>query len=219
MVTVSWVRSLGISALLAGVALPAAAQVVRVVDVPATPAFVRPAGQREQPARVGQRVLPPGQLRTETPGKLQGQLSDGRQFRLGGNAVLRLGSQEPELLRGQIIAWVEPGRKSRTPLRIRTRSAVASIVGTTVFIEESDDKARFFSWEGHVTVTTREGQRFELTSGQELTREGDRWLPPRTLTREEARTRRQKSLLLNGFTAPMQTLPILERELGLTETP
>lgn len=191
----------------------------RVLEVPSRPAFVRPAGGQETPARPGQLLGPNVLLRTAKPGRLQVQLANGRQFRLGGDAVLRIGAGALTLEKGQIIAWVNPGQKGGSPLKIRTRVATASIMGTTVFIEAGDDSLRIFSWEGHVRVETDTGRRYDLSSGQQLLFEAQAWKPPRRLSQEEAAARRQKSLLLNGFTTPMETLPVIERELGLTPPP
>jgi hypothetical protein len=76
-----------------------------------------------------------------------------------------------------------------------------------------------FSWEGHVTVTADTGQRFELHSGEQVVFEQGSWLPPRRLSLEEATARRTQSILLNGFETPMETLPVIERELGLKPLP
>ena len=197
----------------------AAAPVPRVVEVPFKPAFVRAPGGKEIAARAGQILAPASLLRTEKPGRLQVQLANGRQFRLGGDAVLRLGAGGLNLEKGQIIAWVNPGQKGGSPLKIRTRVATASIVGTTVFIEATDDSLKVFSWEGHVQVETDAGRRYDLTSGQQLTLDKQTWQAPRRLSQSEAATRRQKSILLNGFATPMETLPVIEKELGLSAQP
>ncbi len=194
----------------------AAAPVPRVVEVPFKPAFVRAPGGMEIAARAGQILAPDSLLRTEKPGRLQVQLADGRQFRLGGNSVLRLGVGGLNLEKGQIIAWVNPGLKGGSPLMIRTRVATASIVGTTVFIEATDDSLKVFSWEGHVQVQTDAGRRYNLTSGQQLTLDKQTWQEPRRLSQSEAAALRQKSILLNGFATPMETLPVIEKELGLS---
>jgi FecR protein len=197
----------------------AAAPVPRVVEVPFRPAFVRPPGGKEIPARAGQILAPASLLRTEKPGRLQVQLANGRQFRLGGDAVLRLGAGGLNLEKGQIIAWVNPGQKGGSPLKIQTRVATASIVGTTVFIEATEDSLKVFSWEGHVRVETDAGRRYDLTSGQPLTLDKQAWQAPRRLSQSEAAARRQKSILLNGFATPMETLPVIEKELGLSASP
>jgi hypothetical protein len=197
----------------------AAAPVPRVVEVPFRPAFVRPPGGKEIPARAGQILAPASLLRTEKPGRLQVQLANGRQFRLGGDAVLRLGAGGLNLEKGQIIAWVNPGQKGGSPLKIQTRVATASIVGTTVFIEATEDSLKVFSWEGHVQVETDAGRRYDLTSGQQLTLDKQAWQAPRRLSQSEAAARRQKSILLNGFATPMETLPVIEKELGLSASP
>ena len=118
--------------------------------------------------------------------------------------------------KGQIIAWVNPGSKGNSRLRIRTRVATASIVGTTVFIDATPDSLKVVSWEGHGSVATSSGETFELHSGQQMVFEQGAWLPPRRLSQEEAAVRRRQSLLLNGFETPMNTLPVIERELRLS---
>jgi len=194
----------------------AAPAVPRVVEVPSRPAFVKPPGAMERPALPGQVLAPRTLLRTQLPGRLQVQLANGRSFRLGGDAVARLGADGVDLERGQIIAWVNPGAKGGAPLRVRTRVATASIVGTTVFIDASLTSVKVFSWEGHVSVVTTSGERFELQSGEQVMLDLGTWQPPRRLSQEEAATRRRKSILLNGFETPMDTLPVIERELGLS---
>ena len=201
-------------ALLVPAWVQAAAPGPRVVEVPSTPAFIKPPGGVERPARPGQSLPYDAVLRTQKPGRMQVQLANGRSFRLGGDAVLRLGRQRLDLQRGQIIAWINPGAKGGAPVTIQTRVATASIVGTTVFIEASDTGLKIFSWEGEVLCTTHDGQRKTLRSGEQLAFDNGRWAKTR-LTPEEAAARRQKSILLNGFVAPMETLPVLERELGI----
>ena len=197
----------------------AAPAVPRVVEVPSRPAFIKPPSALERPARPGQLLAERTLLRTQRPGRIQVELANGRRFRLGGDAVARLGTDRVDLENGQIIAWVNPGSKGGSPFRIRTRVATASIVGTTVFIEATPDSVKVFSWEGHVSVAADSGQRYELQSGQQVVFQRGAWLPPRRLSTEEAATRRQESILLNGFAAPMETLPVIERDLGLTPQP
>ena len=71
-------------------ATEAADQRPQVVEVPFRPAFVRAPGGGEKPALARQILAPQSLLRTEKPGRMQVRLADGRQFRLGGDAVLRL---------------------------------------------------------------------------------------------------------------------------------
>ncbi len=197
-------------------AATAGPSVPRVVDVPSRPAYVTVPASPERPARVGEVLRPATVLRTEKPGRLQLLLADGRSFRLGGDALLRIEPTLLDLIRGQIIAWINPGATRTTPLRIRTRVGTASIQGTTVFIEDTPEKVLFLSWEGTVEVRADDGTLFRLTSGQILEATPQGWQGPRRLTSAEVRTRRQRSMLLNGFEAPMETLPVIERELGLT---
>ncbi|MFQ6537740.1 MULTISPECIES: FecR domain-containing protein [Aphanothece] len=202
----------------------AARPLPRVVEVPSRPAFVRPPGRSEQTAAVGQLLPGSSLLRTQRPGRLQVLLAQGRSFRLGGDAVMRLTPSGLDLERGQLIAWVEPGAQGREPLRVRTRVGTASIEGTTVFLEVDDTAVTVFSWEGQVRFSPNpaggEGlPAVVLRSGEQVAYREGAWLPPRRLGREEVMQRRRRSLLLNGFSAPMATLPVIERELGLLNPP
>ena len=245
-------------------ALPSRAAQPRVVEVPAGPAFVKLPGATEITARSGQSLKTNALLRTTKPGRMQVMLGNGRQFRMGGDALLRLGASDVELLKGSIIGWIKPGTPHRSPFSIKTRLATASIQGTTVFLEFTDKQFKVFSWEGRVRVETSNGQRFTLNSGQQLLldlkrqmdevsgrldglesalgelgggivtpptpgRDGSRsprsrqqdeqeydWEPPQPVTAQDAERRLQKSLLINGFSTPLETLPDIERELGVS---
>ena len=234
-----------------------------IVEVPAGPAFVKLPGATEINARSGQSLRTNALLRTTTPGRMQVMLGNGRQFRMGGDAQLRLGASDVELLKGSIIGWIKPGTPRLNPFTIKTRLATASIQGTTVFLEFTDQQFKVFSWEGTVEVKTSNGRRFTLTSGQQLLldlkrqmaevsgrldgleaslgelggivtpptpgRDGGRsprsrqqeqqdydWQPPQPLSTEAAERRLQRSLLINGFSTPLETLPDIERELGVS---
>jgi len=190
----------------------------KVVDVPSRPAFVKLPGQSETPARAGQILQVQTVLRTEKPGRMQVQLADGRSFRLGGDALLRLATGRTlELRRGQIIAWVNPDGLEPLPLRVRTRVGTVSIVGTTVFIDASEEVVKVFSWEGNVRIVPDVGAPVMIQSGEEVSHTlADGWQPVRRLSRQELDTRRARSILLNGFEARMDTLPVIERELGFS---
>ena len=242
---------------------PSRAAQPHIVEVPAGPAFVKLPGAKEITARSGQSLRTSTLLRTTKPGRMQVMLGNGRQFRMGGDAQLRLGSSDVELLKGSIIGWIKPGATRRHPFTIKTRLATASIQGTTVFLEFTDQQFKVFSWEGTVLVETSNGRRFTLQSGQQLLldlkrqlaqvsgrldgleaalgeqsgivtpptpgRDGSRsprsrdqepqdvtWEPPQPISTEDAERRLQKSLLINGFSTPLETLPEIERELGVT---
>ncbi len=208
-------RALALAPLTLLLTARAAGRDPQVVAVPSRPAFVQLPGRSERQAVVGQSLLPDTVLRTRSPGRLQVRLADGRSFRLGGDAQLRLDRDALALQRGQLIAWVNPGSKGQGLLRVRTRVATASIEGTTVFLEVGDSEVKLFSWEGRVRVSTNTGKGFLLEGGQELVFRDGTWQPPRRLSREEARTRLSRSLLLNDFPARMETLPLIRRTLGL----
>ena len=245
-------------------AMPSRSAQPRVVEVPAGPAFVKLPGATEITARSGQSLKTNTLLRTTKPGRMQVMLGNGRQFRMGGDAQLRLGASDVELLKGSIIGWIKPGTRHRSPFSIKTRLATASIQGTTVFLEFTDKQFKVFSWEGRVQVETSNGQRFTLNSGQQLlldlkrqmdevsgrldglesalgelgggivtpptpgrdgslsprSRQDDQeevtWEPPQPISTQDAERRLQKSLLINGFSTPLETLPDIERELGVS---
>ena len=81
-------------------------------------------------------------------------LGIGLQFRMGGDAQLRLGSSSVELFKGSTIGWINTGMPARHPFSIKTRLATASIQGTTVFIAYTDSQLKISTWEGKVLVTT-----------------------------------------------------------------
>ena len=208
---------------LVGVMLHAAPSAVAkqptVVDVPNGPAFVKLPGQQEVNARSGQGLLDNTVLRTAKPGRMQIKLSTGRQFRMGGNALLQLKNSTVKLQRGALIGWIQPGVKNRKPFAIQTRLATASIQGTTVFIELDQDKLKVFSWEGEVKVDTTSGETYTLRSGEQLLVELNQptitWPSPVKIKEAEASRRLTKSRLINGFATPMDTLQDIERELGV----
>ncbi|QNI74815.1 putative FecR family protein [Synechococcus sp. NOUM97013] len=211
--------------------LPSRAIQPRIVEVPNGPAFVRLPGMSEVDAISGQVLSTDALLRTTKPGRMQVMLGTGRQFRMGGDAQLRLGNSGVELIKGAIIGWINPGTQNRAPFTIKTRLATASIQGTTVFIQYTDNQFKIFSWEGKVTVTTSSGQRFTLNSGQQLLLDSEFvgsitdlsldaarnaiWAPPVVIPEADIERRLQKSRLINGFSSPLDTLPVIERELGV----
>jgi hypothetical protein len=186
---------------------------------------------------------------------------------MGGDASLRVGASTIQLFKGSVLGWVKPGQIRRVPFRIKTRVATASIQGTTVWMELTDDQFKVLSWEGTVQVETTNGQHFTLKGGEqllldlqrqlvivkgqldgldavlgelgggggggffsdpfkpeaeeskgseELDRKKRSWIsPPKPLSREETERRLQQSLLINGFSTPLETLPDIERELGV----
>lgn len=212
---------------------PALATPPQVVEVPSGPAFLQRPGEAQIPARQGQSLIPSTMLRTSKPGRMQVKLSNGRQFRMGGDAELKLAGAGVELLKGSIIGWINPSITNRRPFQIRTRLATASIQGTTVFLELNDDTFRVFSWEGNVQVRTKDGEEFTLQSGQQLLLDLKRqlddtrgrvtdaieWEPPAPMADTDIDRRMKGSALINGFSTPLDTLPIIERELGTSAAP
>ena len=191
--------------------------VASIQEVVSQPAFQRPPGQSEAIAKQGSPLQNKTRLRTATPGRMQIRFNKGnRSFRMGGNASLQLNGNTIDHRGGQVIAWIAPGGGLRTPLKIRTRIATAAIRGTTLFIDDREDKIIFLSWEGEVGVKANSGDVFTVSSGEVLTYDdaSGTWIGPVPLTRKQAMTRRRKSQLLNGFQAPMETMPEVEDVLN-----
>ena len=213
---------LAIAAITSGVLMAASGSaqsrpIASIEEVVSQPAFQRPPGQKEIVARKGQSLENKTLLRTVTPGRMQIRMSQGnRSFRMGGNASLQINGNTINHRSGQVIAWIAPGGSGLRPLQIRTRIATAAIRGTTLFIDDQDDKIIFLSWEGEVSVNADSGEAFSLSGGQVLTYDDSTatWSGPLPLTRKQAMTRRRKSQLLNGFQAPMETMPEVEAVLN-----
>ena len=81
-----------------------------------------------------------------------------------GERPVRVG--ESLLERGRLIAWIRPGTPRRQPLRFRTRSGTATILGTTVVLEVSPEQERIFSWEGNVGLRTAAGRECVLAAAR-----------------------------------------------------
>ena len=200
---------------------PSAAQanaVAKIQEVVSQPAFQQAPGRTEKAAKKGQGLEDKTVLRTTKPGRMQiAYAGSNRSFRMGGNASLQLNGNTINHKSGQIIAWIAPGGAMKAPLKIRTRIATAAIRGTTLFIDDrgEDDKIIFLSWEGKVDVDADTGENFSLSGGQVLVYDDKKgeWKGPVPLTREQAMKRRTKSILLNGFDAPMETMPEVEAVL------
>lgn len=189
--------------------------VASIQEVVSQPAFQQAPGGKEIAAKKGQSLEDKTVLRTTKPGRMQISLSgSNKSFRMGGNASLQLNGNTINHKSGQIIAWIAPGGALRAPLKIVTRIATASIRGTTLYIDDrgNDDKIIFLSWEGKVDVDADTGENFSLSGGQVLVYDDKvgEWKGPVLLTREQAMKRRTKSILLNGFEAPMETMPEVE---------
>ena len=192
--------------------------VANIQEVVSEPAFQQAPGGKEKAAKKGQNLENKTVLRTTKPGRMQvAYTGSKRSFRMGGNASLQLNGNTINHKSGQIIAWIAPGGSLKAPLKIVTRIATASIRGTTLFIDDrgDDDKIIFLSWEGKVDVDADTGENFSLSGGQVLVYDDKKgeWKGPVPLTRDQAMTRRTKSILLNGFEAPMETMPKVEEVL------
>jgi hypothetical protein len=203
----------------------AAPPIAQISEIQRPPVFVRSSESaqtpaQEVPAQEGRELHVGDTIRTQGQALAQIDLKNGSAFRIGGDAVLTL---QPDnrlnLTSGDMITWVEPGRK--VPTEIVTPAGVAGIRGTTVYVEISKDASkgiRFFAWEGSVAVRLP-GQTEEVmlrTAEEVWVKPGDREMKTvrqrlRQMPRAEWRQKRQQDRLLHGFRQPMPTLPIINR--------
>lgn len=201
---------------------PAADSIAKISEIQSLPVFVRLLNAaQEQPAKEGMGLQTGETIRTQGQALTQIDLNNGLAFRLAGDAVLKL---QPDnrlnLTAGDMITWVQPGKKVQT--EIITPTAVAGIRGTTVFVQIPKDPQEgvlFFAWEGSVAVRLS-GQTEEVllkTAEEVRIKPGDRDIRQirqrvRRMSRAEWRQKRQTDPLLRSFKkAKMTTLPIIDQ--------
>lgn len=201
---------------------PVPETIAQITEIQKQPVSVRPPNvQTEEPAKEGMNLSAGATIRTQRPALAHIDLKNGLGFRIGGDAVLTL---QPDnrlnLTQGDMITWVEPGKK--VPTEIVTPAAVAGIRGTTVFVKIPPDPKKegilFFTWEGSVAVRLPDqAETLELKTGEEVRiRPGERDLRQirrriRRLNPREWQARLQEDRLLRRFRRPLPTQSIIER--------
>jgi len=187
----------------------AATPLATIQEIHGTPVTVV-TPQVRQAAQVGMELSAGEQIHTGSRSRAQLKRQDGFFVRVGSNAILTIvPNNQFTFFQGQMITWVE--RPLNQQVRIVTPMAVAAIQGTTVFVDapEHGRWARFFSWEGTVTVSLPDGsQSVTLTSGESVIVPANslRIPQPYRPSPEVLRQRFQDSVLLHDFDTPMGTL-------------
>lgn len=159
-------------------------------------------------------------IRTHKEAVAQVDFKNGLAFRLGGDSAVSL---EPnnhlKLSEGEILVWVDPGKK--IPTEIITRGAIAKLQGTTVsvkILKELDNAVEIFVWEGTVTVeipnqpgavTISSGQEVRIWSGETDIQQVRQRI--RRVAYQDWSQRRFQSPLLNNFSKPLPTLLALDQ--------
>jgi len=213
------------TAVLSPTASPKAAvlnPIAKISEIQKLPVFVRLLNtDQEEPAKEGMGLQVGETVRTQGQALTQIDLDNGLAFRLAGDAVLKLQhGNRLNLTAGDMITWVQPGKK--LPTEIITPTAVAGIRGTTVFVKISKDPKEgvlFFAWEGLVAVRlTGQTEEVLLKTAEEVRiRPGDRDIRQirqrvRRMSRAEWRQKRAADPILRSFKkAQMSTLPIIDR--------
>jgi hypothetical protein len=196
--------------------------IAKISEIQKLPVFVRLLNTtQEEPAKEGMGLQVGETIRTQGQALTQIDLDNGLAFRLAGDAVLKLQHDNRlNLTAGDMITWVQPGKK--LPTEIITPTAVAGIRGTTVFVKIPKDPKEgvlFFAWEGAVAVRlTGQTEEVLLKTAEEVRiRPGDRDIRlirqrVRRMSRAEWRQKRATDPILRSFKkAQMTTLPIIDR--------
>ena len=196
--------------------------IATISEIQKLPVFVRLLNTtQEEPAKEGMGLQVGETIRTQGRALTQIDLDNGLAFRLAGDAVLKLQhGNRLNLTAGDMITWVQPGKK--LPTEIITPTAVAGIRGTTVYVKIPKDPKEgvlFFAWEGAVAVRlTGQTEEVLLKTAEEVRiRPGDRDIRQirqrvRRMSRAEWRQRRATDPILRSFKkAQMTTLPIIDR--------
>lgn len=145
----------------------------KITEIASPSVSVKSANGTETPATTGMPVQIGETITTKGKGAVQVELSNGLGFRVGNDAAVTL---EPNnrinIVSGQMITWVQPGRK--VPTEIVTPVSIAGIRGTTVYVEIAK-VCVIFSWEGTVSlrlpnqpgeITLRTGEEVKLVGGE-----------------------------------------------------
>lgn len=105
-------------------------------------------------------------VRTGSNSRAQIQYADGSIMRLGSRSIARIryvGSKTVTVSRGRAYFKV---KKQRSRMKVRTRTAVATVLGTEFVVEVKDDATKLTTLEGNVGVSDVEGGRMiELGAG------------------------------------------------------
>lgn len=171
-------------------------------------------------AKTGMGLQVSDTVRTLAPGRVQVEFTNGVSFRIGGNSILKIQPQNRlNFTKGDMITWVKPGMK--VPTEIVTPVAIASIRGTTAYVEippdyksSSSKGIRFFSWEGNVAVRlTNSTEEVILKTGEEVfIKPGAKTIPPvYRLNSQEWPNRIQTGRFLRSFKTPLPTQPIIDQ--------
>lgn len=145
----------------------------KITEIAKEPVSVLPVGATQEiPAKERMELQVGETIRTQGDGSVQVELNNGLAFRVGGDsAVILEPNNQLNLTKGEMITWVQPGKK--VPAQIVTPAGVAGIRGTTVYVQippNPQEGTLFFAWEGNVSVKLP-GQTSEipLKTGEEVT--------------------------------------------------
>ena len=114
------------------------------------------------PANLYMSLYSGDKIRTGSAAKAQIMYSDGSITRIGSQTIMTIQGRQINLNRGKVYVRVKKGSGG---FKIRTRSAIAAVMGTEVIVESTETTTKVTVLEGTVEVTGDIGQSIQLDAG------------------------------------------------------
>lgn len=132
------------------------------------------AGAAWNKASANMALYPGMTLRTGANSRSELRYTDGSVVRLGSRTILRVrASKDLRLLRGK--TWIKKQHNQKDRMRVRTPIAVASVIGTELFVSHSDQNvSHVTTLNGVVEVTTDKGETKKVGPGEWVEIEPDK---------------------------------------------
>ncbi len=171
--------------------------------------------QVEIPATVRAELRAPDRLRTGRNSRAELQASDGTITRIGAGTLFAFDPKGRELRldRGSLLFHSPTGRGGG---KIRTESASATVLGTTLIAATTPDGGyKLLVLEGNARVDFNSGARLDLSAGQMtfVRPAGNGVGAPGPVLQFDLSRQIRSSKLVNGFTRALPSLPRIEREI------
>jgi len=173
-----------------------------------------------QPAELGEVLQATDFLQTGRRSRARLEAADGTITRVGANTLFSFqgGDRSINLERGSLLFHSPEGRGGGN---IVTANATASVVGTTIIVEATDDGGfKIFVLEGEASVTFRDNTTALLGPGQMTFVQPNLPGAPGGETGQgrvlnfDLETFTEESELVGGFDEPLESLPLIETEIG-----
>lgn len=160
-----------------------------------------------------QQALYPGMaVRTGNHSRSEIRYHDGSVVRLGSRTILRVKSDKDlRLLRGK--TWIKKQHHPGERLRIRTPLAIATVIGTELFVSHNERNiSHVTTLNGLVEVTTDKGETKMVRPGEWIEIEPDKPLQDPTKFDWNTLKKQERFVIDLNFIPPPETLPPLEED-------